>query len=116
MSDLDSIKNALKKLSTAEREEVARLAGLDIGEEGSSTPLESIPDKFYWIPFLIAIIGPWVFLIWMLIDNIDMVLIGAASGIWSVYLIRGWLREYERREKLKAKMYGEEADDDGEDE
>jgi len=53
MSDLDSIKSALKKLSPADREEISRLTGLDLGEDGSSNPLESKPHKFYWISFLV---------------------------------------------------------------
>ena len=114
MSDLDSIKSALKKLSPADREEISRLTGFDLGEDGSSNPLESKPDKFYWISFLLAIIAPWVFLIWMRVD-MNMVLLGAACGIWSVYMIRGWLREYERRERIEAQAYDDEADDDRED-
>jgi len=45
----------------------------------------------------------------------NMVLLGAACGIWSVYMIRGWLREYERRERIEAQAYDDEADDDRED-
>src|SRR3972149_4209740 len=71
--------------------EMAGLAGTGIGESCKISSFERRLDKFDWIQFFIFLIGPWVILIWFGIEEvfsrIEMAVLGAVTGIWSVHWI-----------------------------